>query len=378
MADACGNLGNGLSSLPLLTGGVSRSISGENPQGLPGAGGKESSPLGRARKGRPCIALPRGVETTLADVHGPGVIQHVWVTVPDKTDAGFFVLRDLVLRMYWDGEEQPSVEVPLGDFFANGFGARCVVNSLPIVVNPTGGMNCYFPMPFRRSARITVENQHPADIALFFYQVTYMLVPQLAAETAYLHAQWRRENITLAGRDFTILSDVSGAGKYVGTYLAWTSLERFWWGEGEVKFFIDDDEQWPTICGTGTEDYFGGAWCFYEDREGAFTETTYSTPFLGYPYFSESTKVFNSLLGTDYRRIDRVFDVMPKHGLYRWHVLDPILFSRRLRVTIQQIGHTGRELFERTDDVSSVAYWYQGEPHTRFPILPGPRKRWPR
>jgi hypothetical protein len=367
-----------LQELPFLTNGRSRSISAENPEGKPGAGGTAASRLGRGRKGRPCIELPRGKETVLAQIDGPGIIQHFWVTVTDRTDKGYFVLRDLVLRMSWDGESRPSVEVPLGDFFANGFGARCAVNSLPIVVNPTGGMNCYFPLPFGKGARVTIENQHAADITQFFYQVDYTLVDQLPAAAGTFHAQWRRENLTQAGRDYTILDNVTGKGKYVGTYLAWTSLERFWWGEGEVKFFIDDDQELPTICGTGTEDYFGGAWCFYEDREGQLTETTYSTPFLGYPYFSEQTKVFNSLSGVDMRKLDKVFDLVPKHGLYRWHIADPIQFDSRLRVTIQQIGHDGHGLFERTDDIASVAYWYQAEPHAAFPALPDARARWPR
>ncbi len=370
--------GDGLSTAPLLTGGKSRSISAENPEGEPGAGGSAHSALGQGRKGRPFIVLPRGRETELAHVRGAGILQHFWMTVTDKTDAGYFVLRDLVLRMYWDGESDPSVEVPLGDFFANGFGARCKVNSLPIVVNPTGGMNCFFPMPFRKEARITIENGHEADVAQFFYQFDYSLVDRVPDEAGLFHAQWRRENITQHGRDYILLDGIEGRGKYVGTYLAWTSLERFWWGEGEMKLYSDDDDQSPTICGTGTEDYFGGAWCFYEDQGSTLVETTYSTPFMGYPYFSESTKSFNSLLGTDYRKIDKVFDLIPKHGLYRWHLLDPIMFDKTLRVTIQQIGHDMHNLFERTDDIASVAYWYQEEPHRRFPILPGVRERWPR
>jgi hypothetical protein len=268
--------GDGLSTAPLLRGGKSRSISAENPDGRPGSGGTASSSLGQGRKGRPCIELPRGRETELAHMSGPGILQHFWMTVADKTERGYFVFRDLVLRMYWDGESDPSVEVPLGDFFANGFGARCRVNSLPIVVNPTGGMNCYFPMPFRKEARIAIENEHDADIAQFYHQFDYALTDRLPDETGFFHAQWRRENITVAGRDYTLLDQVEGRGKYVGTYLAWASLERFWWGEGEMKFYTDDDEQWPTICGTGTEDYFGGAWCFYEDRDGALVETPYS------------------------------------------------------------------------------------------------------
>lgn len=362
-------LGFGLSTAPLITSGKTRSISAENPKGEVGAGGKEASNLGVGRKGRPCITLPKGMTTTLVDIQGTGVIQHFWITVTDKTEKGYFVLRDLVLRMYWDDEENPSVEVPLGDFFCNGFGTRCKVNSLPIVVNPTGGMNCYFPMPFRKSAKITIENQHATDVNGFFYQFTYTLVDKLPDEIGYFHAQWRRENITTLGKDYTILDGVKGKGQYVGTYLAVASLGRYWWGEGEIKFYIDGDKDWPTICGTGTEDYFGGAWCFYEKRDGKIVETTYCTPFLGYPFYSKTDDTKAEVFGED---------CVPMHGLYRWHLLDPIRFEKDLRVTIQQIGHDGRGLFERTDDVSSVAYWYQTEPHSKFPLLLPAEQRWPR
>lgn len=371
-------LGFGLSTAPVLTSGRTRSINAENPEGKPGCGGKEASNLGVGRKGRPCITLQQGQETVLALIEGTGVLQSFWITVTDKTDKGYYVLRDLVLRMYWDGETCPSVEVPLGDFFCNGFGARCRVNSLPIVVNPTGGMNCYFPMPFRKGAKITVENQHPGNIEGFFYQFNYCLVDSLPDEIGYFHAQWRRENITKPGQDYTIAGNITGKGQYVGTYLAWTSLERFWWGEGEMKFYMDDDDEWPTICGTGTEDYFGGAWCFYEEKDGKLVENTYSTPFLGYPYFSEQNKTYLSFGNRDFSKMDRIFDLIPKHGLYRWHLMDPVKFDRKLRVTIQQIGHNMHNLFERTDDIASVAYWYQTEPHNCFPALPAAVERWPR
>jgi hypothetical protein len=362
-------LGFGLSTAALMTSGKSRSISAENPKGEAGSGGKEASNLGGARKGRPCITLNQGDTVTLADIAGPGVLQHFWITVTDRTDKGYFVLRDLVLRMYWDDEEKPSVEAPLGDFFCNGFGTRSNVNSLPIVVNPTGGMNCYFPMPFRKSAKITIENQHAADINGFFYQFNYTLVDELPEEAGYFHAQWRRENITTEAQDFTILDGVKGKGQYVGTYLAWAALERYWWGEGEIKFFMDGDEEWPTICGTGTEDYFGGAWCFYEKRDGKIVETPYNTPYLGYPFYSKADNTRSDIFGED---------SVPMHGLYRWHLMDPIRFEQELRVTIQQIGHNSRALFERTDDVSSVAYWYQAEPHVPFPSLLPVERRWPR
>lgn len=364
-------LGFGLSTAPLMTRGKSRSICAENPRGEKGGGGKEASNLGIGRKGRPCVTLPQGQDVEIANISGAGVIQHIWITVTDATDKGRFVLRDLVLRMYWDGEAQPSVETPIGDFFCNGFGARCKVNSLPIVVNPTGGMNCYFPMPFRKGARITIENQHATDIEGFFYQVNYTLVDTLPDDAAYFHAQWRRENLTEEKKDFTILEAVTGRGQFVGLFLEWASLSRYWWGEGEVKFYIDGDEDWPTICGTGTEDYFGGAWCFYEKHGEEISETPYSTPFLGYPYCSNVENSNVSVFGKDAYSV-------PMHGLYRWHLMDPVRFEENLRVTIQQIGHTGSGLFERTDDVACVAYWYQTEPHAKNPVMPCAQRRWPR
>jgi hypothetical protein len=372
-------LGFDLSTAPLLARGRTRSISAENPLGEPGAGGRAAGPLGAGRKGRPCIALATGSVTVLADIAGPGVIQSVWCTVPDATDAGPFVLRDLVLRIYWDGEESPSVEVPLGDFFCNGFGARCRVSSQAIVVNPTGGMNCYFPMPFARRAKVTLENQHPADIGTFFYQINYTLVDALPPSAAYFHAAWRREEFAAPGKDFSVLAGVRGRGHYVGTYLAWTALDRYWWGEGEFKFFIDGDDAYPTVCGTGVEDYFGGAWCFYEfGADGALAEQTYSTPYLGYPYFSETTKRSNASWLKDIRHLDKVFDTIPKHGLYRWHLLDPIRFESDLAVTVQRMGYDTRQLFERADDVAAVAYWYQTEPHAAFPAFSPAADRRPR
>ena len=330
-------LGFGLSTAPIITKGRTRSITAENPRGEVGGGGRAASNLGVGRKGEPCITLAAGSNTVLADIEGTGVIQHIWFTVTDKTDKGVFVLRDLVLRMYWDGEDTPSVEAPLGDFFCCGFGQRAIVSSLPIAVNPTGGMNCFFPMPFGSRARIEIENQHPADIFGFFYAINYSLVDALPGEAGRFHAQWRRENPTKKGEDFTILSGVEGEGQYVGTYLAWNAMQRYWWGEGEIKFYIDDDGEFPTICGTGTEDYVGGAWCFYQkDGQGVIRETTYSTPFLGYPFYSRDDASQPEKFG---------LDAQCMHGLYRFHLMDPIRFEKKLRVAIQQIGHNSRTLF---------------------------------
>jgi hypothetical protein len=343
------NLGN----LPLLSDAETRSISAENPDGRKGGGARavpdEASPavmLGQGWKVRPWITLPAGDTTVLADVQGPGVIQHIWLTVSPQA------YRDTVLRFYWDEEETPSVEVPLGDFFCNGHGLRYNVNSLPIAVNPSGGFNSYWPMPFRRRTRITIQNQHSKPIDGFYYQITYALT-EVANNAAYFHAQWRRSETTRDLPEHVILDGVKGQGHYVGTFLAWTQFSNDWWGEGEIKFYLDGDVDFPTICGTGTEDYFGGAW--------AFAGETYSTPFLGYPLYRKEP------------------GEVPRHGLYRWHVLDPVRFRQELRVTIQALGWWPNGKFEPlTDDIASVGYWYQAEPHAPFPDLPPVHGRWSR
>lgn len=340
-----------LASLPLLSAAETRSISPENPTGERGGGaravpeGGPAADLGRSWKVRPQITLQRGQTVTIAEIAGPGQIQHIWCTVDTRA------YRDCILRCYWDGEETPSVEVPLGDFFANGHGLRYNVNSLMVAVNPSGGFNAYWPMPFRTSARMTIENQRPEDIHGFYYQITYAL-GAVAPDAAYLHAQWRRSDTTRVRPEHVLLEGVRGQGHYVGTFLAWTQMSNGWWGEGEIKFFLDGDGDDPTICGTGTEDYFGGAWGFGD---------TYSTPFLGYPLWR------------------RPEGEVPRHGLYRWHVLDPIRFTRELRVTMQALGWWPNGKFQPlTDDIASVAYWYQSEPHGAFPPLPEREARFSR
>ena len=330
-----------------------------------------SSPLGPSRKGSPCLEnISPGSTVVLADIHGSGVIGHIWMTVTDTLGNDPFVLRDLVLRMYWDGERSPSVEVPLGDFFCCGFGRACLVNSLPIVVNPTRGFNSFFQMPFGKEAKITLENQHEMAVPNFFYQIDYCLYDEIPKEMGHFHALFRRQAITEAGEDYVLLDRVRGKGKYVGTYLAVTAMERCWWGEGEIKFYLDGDREYPTLCGTGTEDYFGGAWSFATQKNGKTVENTYCTPFMGYPYYSAHDDLVSNPYHND--------DCLPSRGLYRWHIPDPICFSQNLKVTIQQIGSRYGGLFERRDDVSSVAYWYQTEPHVPFAAFPSKTERRPR
>ena len=361
-----------MNSLPLIEPGRSRAINAENPYGEKGRGGTAAGNLGKSRKGSPCIGEIKPGETKLlGEIDGPGVIQHIWITVTDKTsEKDCFVLRDLVLRMYWDGEETPSVESPLGDFFCCGFGTDCTVNSMPVTVNPNRGFNCYFPMPFRKRAKITIESQHPNSVPAFFYQIDYCLQDSLPENAGYFHAQWRRQRLTEKGKDYAILDSVKGRGQYIGTYIALTTLERYWWGEGEVKFYLDGDEEFPTICGTGLEDYFGGAWSFASQQNGRTVENTYCTPFMGYPFYSHHDRSVHNNYHDDI--------VPPMRGFYRWHLPDPIRFEQDIRVTVQQIGVSHGGLFERQDDVASIGYWYQQEPHAAFPELPEREYRWPR
>ena len=350
-------LGVHLGNVSRLSNAESRSISAENKTGERGRGGmategtgaNSARELGRGWKVSPSIDLDGSSTVTLAEIDGPGAIQHIWLTVhPTKW-------RSLVLRCYWDGEQAPSVETPLGDFFCNGWGVRCNISSLPIAVNPAGGFNSYWEMPFRHSARITVENLSPEPVRGFYYQIDYTLT-QVPDDRAYLHAQWRRSNPLPYQQVHTLLDGVRGQGQYVGTYLAWGVNSNGWWGEGEIKFYLDDDGEWPSICGTGTEDYFGGAWNF-EHPQGQYG--TFSTPYLGLPQVLTPDGLYRS---------------QQRFGLYRWHVQDPIRFREALRVTIQALGWRsalegkGRYL-PLKDDIASTSFWYQAEPHAPFPEL---------
>lgn len=350
--------GSGLDQAWRLSDARTRSISAENLSGEKGAGGRAatgtgagaSRDLGVGWKVSPSIRVEPGETVVLADIEGPGMVQHIWCTVfPDWW-------RRLVLRCYWDGEAEPSVEVPLGDFFCNGWGERSNVASLPIAVNPAGGFNSYWPMPFRGAARITLENVSPDErCEAFYYQVDYAL-DDVPDDAAYLHATWRRTNPVPQGEVHTILDGVHGRGHYVGTYLAWQSNSTGWWGEGELKFFLDGDDEYPTICGTGTEDYFGGAWNF-EDPPGQYG--VYTTPYLG----------LNQVIGAGAAGMYRS---QQRFGMYRWHLPDPIRFTEDLRVTVQALGwRRGGRYLQLRDDLASVAVWYQTEPHVPFPALPG-------
>jgi Protein of unknown function (DUF2961) len=251
-----------LRSLARLSGAQSRSISPENFDGAKGGGARAVEGTGAARaahlgagwKISPSVDIDGHATFELAAIDGPALITHIWLTTHHRN------WRSLILRAYWDSADEPAIEVPIGDFFGQGWCEFAQLSSMPVAVNPHGGFNSYWPMPSPRHARLTLENRAP-HTATVYYQISYEIDVDVAG-AGYLHTQFHRSNPLAAGSVHPILDRVHGAGKYVGTYLAWGVNRPGWWGEGEVKFYFDGDEKFPTICGTGTEDYFGGAWNF--------------------------------------------------------------------------------------------------------------------
>ncbi len=348
------NMGN----LPLLSDAKTRSISPENFTGEKGKGGmatlqegtagKAAGDLGTGWKVNPYVWIEPGTTFTLAEIDGPGAIQQIWMT-----PRGHWRLS--ILRMYWDNEKKPSVEVPIGDFFAAGWGGYKQISSLAVCVNPGSGLNCYWVMPFRKKCKITLENMAQQRINVY-YQINYTLtdVPENAG---YFHGQFRRTNPLPYKQIYTIVDGVKGKGHYVGTYLAWGSNNNGWWGEGEIKFYIDGDRKFPTICGTGTEDYFCGSYCFAtKNDEGKLEYKDYTTPYAG--FYAIKPDGFNKS--------------QTRFGMYRWHVMDPVRFEKDLKVTIQALGwHSAfkGKYLPLQDDISSTSFWYQSEPHAAFPRL---------
>ncbi len=317
------------------------SICPENPTGAKGNGGRAiegsasyaSRELGVGWKVNPYIVIGAGKKAVLADVEGQGAIKHIWIT--DGAKAG----RLLILRIYFDGQKNPSVNVPLSDFFLNcDYKEFRQISSLPICFNPGKAMNSYFEMPYFKSFKIEIENIDNVDCPVY-YQIDCER-KEIPNDSLYFHAQFRRVNPLPYKEVYTVLDGVNGNGVYVGTYLHWNVKSNGWWGEGEFKFYIDGDKEFPTICGTGTEDYFCGAYNF--DVKGKYVE--YSTAYAGLTKVCETDNIYKSQRGFD---------------MYRFHIVDPIYFKNNLKVTVQALGwrSEGRYL-PLQDDISSVAYWY--------------------
>ncbi len=358
------NMGN----LSRLSNATTRSISPENFTGEKGKGGMAkledkdktnmanafgaARDLGQGWKVNPYVRIQPGETFTMAEIEGPGAIQHIWMTPTGNW-------RFSIIRIYWDDEKEPSVECPVGDFFCMGWNKYAPVNSMAVCVNPGSAFNCYWMMPFHKKCKITLENINDSDPMTLYYQVDYTLT-EIPDDMAYFHAQYRRQNSNETSV-YTIVDGIKGKGQFVGVYMAWGVNNNGWWGEGEIKFYIDGDKEFPTICGTGTEDYFCGSYDFdTKAKNMAGVEevnyTEFCTPYSGMPQVIKG---------------DGHYNVTQRFGLYRWHILDPIRFEKDLKITIQDLGwRKGGRYLAQKSDISSVCFWYQVDSHNKFPKLP--------
>ncbi|HLT80341.1 MAG TPA: glycoside hydrolase family 172 protein [Cyclobacteriaceae bacterium] len=350
-----------LSNLSRLSDAQTRSISPENFTGEKGKGGmadpikqkgqrnvanaaNEADELGVGWKVNPFIIINPGETFTIAEMEGPGAIQHIWMTPTGNWQFS-------IIRFYWDDETTPSIEAPVGAFFGMAWNEYAHLNSLAVTVNPGSAFNCYWKMPFRKKCKITVENINPEEPMRLYYQVTYALT-EIGDDEAYLHAQYRRSNPNSTSVH-TILDGVRGKGHYVGTYMGVGVRNNGWWGEGEIKFYLDGDKDFATIVGTGTEDYFCGSYNFENRATKQYQE--FSTAYAG----------LHQVI-----RPDGMYRSQQRFGLYRWHIQDPIRFEKDLKVTIQDLGWRQGGYLAQQSDIITVAFWYQREPHARFPKLP--------
>ncbi|RJP20065.1 MAG: DUF2961 domain-containing protein [Candidatus Abyssobacteria bacterium SURF_5] len=295
-----------------------------------------------------------GESRVLAHLPGPGIIRHIWMTLACSEDA---YLRKIVLKMFWDGEREPSVEVPVGDVFGLGHARTTYFTSLPLSMFDRG-FNCFFSMPFYRDARIEVVSECDELPLILYFYIDYEAHERLPEGLGTFHCQWRRKNgcrpvqlpndQNVDGKENYIVLEASGHGHYVGCHLDIDARTPGWWGEGDDMFFIDGEKWPPAIHGTGTEDYFCGAWNYNEVRQ------PFCTPYYGY-----------HLKGND--------DYTGKHSMYRFHIEDPIVFSRSILFSIEH-GHAN----DMGHDYSSTAYWYQAEPHRKAVDLLPVAERLPR
>ena len=363
MADPAFNgLGMSLGNLSRLSKAQTRSISPENFTGAKGAAAMAvdgsasvaARDLGQGWKVNPYVIIEPGTTFELANIQGMGAIQQIWMTLARGK------WRFSILRAYWDDQEQPSIECPTGDFFACGWESFAQVSSLPVCVNPGRAFNCYWEMPFRKRARFTMTNLSDEQL-IVYYQINYTLT-DVPEDVAYFHAQFRRTNPLPYKDVYTIVDGIKGQGQYVGVYMAWGVNNSGWWGEGEIKFYMDGDKEFPTIAGTGTEDYFCGAYNFdpgMMERGAAFSAyQEFTTPYAGLPQVI---------------RPDGTYKSQQRFGMYRWHIMDPVRFATNLRITIQALGwrtHKQRQYLPLQDDIASCAFWYQTLPTAPFPALP--------
>lgn len=350
-----------LGNLSRLSDAKTRSISPENFTGEKGKGALadpvkdkdkrnvanaagEARELGKGWKVNPFIIIEPGETFTMADITGPGAVQHIWMTPTGNFNLSIF-------KVYYDGESEASIESPVGPFFGIGWNEFSPLNSLAMTVNPGSAFNSYWKMPFRKNIKMTMQNLDSQPMRLY-YQVDYTLT-EVSNDEAYLHAQYRRSKPNLTSLH-TIVDGIKGKGHYVGTYMGIGVTNNGWWGEGEIKFFMDGDKENATIVGTGTEDYFCGSYNFENKRTRQYQE--YSTAYAGLHQVLKPDGLYGSQM---------------RFGMYRWHIMDPIRFENDLKVTIQDLGwKSGGRYLPQHSDIITVAYWYQSEPHQKFPKLP--------
>ncbi len=335
----------------------------DEPQALPPEGlfalarlrsyvNRRSSSWDRTGGNADWVTVEPGQEATLLKVSGAGVVTHIWFTInsPDPMH-----LKNLVLRAWWDGEPSPSIEVPVGDFFGLGLGEYFVYQSELLAVAPIKALNAYFPMPFATAGRLTLTNEGPAPTRSLYFAVDYVTLPNLPNDLGRFHAQFRQaapckavesDGKNLSGRDNYIFLDAAGKGHFLGVTQAVLQNEEGWFGEGDDMIFIDGSDL-PTINGTGTEDYYNGAW--------DFGGQPFANLHQGAPYIADPERIGG------------------RYCIYRWHLEGPIAFENSIRVTIEHGAAN-----DRSDNFYSVAYWYQTEPHAAFPALPAVADRVPK
>jgi hypothetical protein len=351
----------------------------ENINAAKGKGGMENN----GAKGHACDSITAGATKTLLNIDGPGIINRMWITISDRSPE---MLRSLVINMYWDNEDKPAVSVPFGDFFGVGLGRTAVFENA-LFANPEGrSFNSFIQMPFKKSARIDVVNESDSNLAMIFYDIDLQLLKEWDENFLYFHSYWHRDTATVLAEDFEIMPRVKGKGRFLGTNISVHANPDYndcWWGEGEVKIYLNGDSEFPTLVGSGTEDYIGTAW----------GQGQYFTSFTGCPI-------------ADSKNLQWAF--------YRYHIADPVYFKDDCKVTIQQIGGNTKDVvialqkknvklipvtvhqapvmiqiykkdstvnledpelpnawtnFYRSDDYASVAYFYLDNPRNDLPLL---------
>lgn len=320
----------------------SRSVTAENFNGEKGRGGMATEGMGKVPSGdlgqtfkiSPCVCVAKQSSFTICDIHGSGEVNHIWMTCAPTGFDGF------TIEFYYDGASFPSVSLPLGKLFAVGYDQKSIVNSLMVTVIPAGGMNLYWPIPFRKGLKILLKNTTDEDIVIY-YQVDYQL-KRIPLSTCYFHAFYNESLPLEVKKNHIVLKKIHGKGMYAGTFMTFKTDFNTWWGEGEFKFFIDGDDKFPTICGTGTEDYFGGAWNFEQ-------------PIGKYRYFSTAYQGLVDIIPED-----SIYVSDQRFSMYRWHIADPVYFAKDLRVEVQAIGwETGLQHYRPlSPEITTVAFVY--------------------